>query len=138
MSSSMPDSRRVSLAPVNTLAPSGISSPMRARAAAASSRISTVKPCPVSAAAARSRTGSAAGSVYAAAWIGVVIAPPGLVVMSHQPDDTAPGNVRPEPSALGPGGGQRVEVRRMPRAAVLGDAVRDALVAQVGQVPVGG
>jgi hypothetical protein len=49
MSSSMPDRRRVSLAAVKTLAPSGIRSWMRVRAAAASSRISTVNPCDLSA-----------------------------------------------------------------------------------------
>src|SRR6266496_6713925 len=62
MSASMPDRRRVSLAPVNTLAPSGMRSLMRVRAVAASSRISTVKPCAVSAAAARSRVCAGAGS----------------------------------------------------------------------------
>src|SRR5215472_5165473 len=73
MSASMPDRRRVSLAPVNTLASSGIRSWMRVRAAAASSRISTVKPCAVSAAAARSRRCAGAGSANSAAGIGVVI-----------------------------------------------------------------
>ena len=70
MSSSMPDRRRVSLAPVNTLAPGGIRSLMRVRAAAASSMISTVKPCAVSAAAARSRRCAGAGSVNSVAGIG--------------------------------------------------------------------
>ena len=63
MSSSMPDSRRVSLAPVSTLAPSGTRSLMRARAAAASSRISAAKPSARSAAAARSSCSAVAGSV---------------------------------------------------------------------------
>src|SRR6266568_1451360 len=76
MSSSMPDRRRVSLAPVNTLAPSGIRSLMRVRAAAASSRISTVKPGAVSAAAARSRRSAGAGSMNSVAGIGVVMVPP--------------------------------------------------------------
>src|SRR5215467_889891 len=79
MASSMPDRRRVSLAPVNTLAPSGIRSLMRLRAAAASSRISTVKPCAVSATAARSRRCAGAGSVNSVAAVGVVTVPPGLV-----------------------------------------------------------
>jgi hypothetical protein len=43
MSSSMPDRRGVSLAPVNTLAPSEIRSSTRVRAAAASPKISTAK-----------------------------------------------------------------------------------------------
>ena len=66
----MPDRRRVSLAPVNTLAPSGIRSLMRVRAAAAASRISTVKPCAVSAAAVCSRRCSGAGSANSVAAIG--------------------------------------------------------------------
>src|SRR6185437_10212230 len=79
MSSSMPDSRRVSLAAVNTLAPSGIRSRTRARAAAASSRISTVKPCALSASAARSKRCAGAGSVNSAVGVGVVMVPPGFV-----------------------------------------------------------
>src|SRR5262249_16379577 len=79
MSSSMPDRRRVSLAPVNTLAPSGIRSLTRLRAAAASSRISTVKPCAGSAAAARARRAAGAGSVSSVGAVGVVTVPPGLV-----------------------------------------------------------
>src|SRR6185437_7747438 len=77
MSFSMPDKRRVSLAPVNTLAPSGISSLTRTRAAATSSRISTVKPWALSAAAARSRLGAGAGSTYIPAVVAVVMVPPG-------------------------------------------------------------
>ncbi len=73
MSSSMPDRRRVSLAPVKTLAPSGIRSLMRARAAAASSRISAAKLFAVSAAATRSRRSPVAGSVNDAAGTEVVI-----------------------------------------------------------------
>lgn len=67
MSSSMPDSRRVSLAPVRTLAPSGTRSLMRARASAASSRISAAKPPARSAAATRSSRSAVAGSVKDAA-----------------------------------------------------------------------
>ena len=78
MSASMPDRRRVSLAPVNTVAPSGIRSLTRVRAAAASSRISTVKPCAVSASAVRSRRRAGAGPVNGGAGIGVVMVPPGL------------------------------------------------------------
>jgi hypothetical protein len=62
----MPDRRRVSLAPVNTVAPAGISSVMRARAVAASGRISTVNQCALRAAAARSRLCAGAGSVNGA------------------------------------------------------------------------
>ena len=61
-SASMPERRSVSLAAVNTLAPSGIRSPTRVRAAATSSRISTAKPCADSAAAARSSRAAGAGS----------------------------------------------------------------------------
>jgi hypothetical protein len=61
MSSSMPDSRSVSLAPVSTLAPSGIRSLMRPRAAAASSRISAAKPLARSADATRSSLSADAG-----------------------------------------------------------------------------
>src|SRR5882757_3278634 len=75
MSSSMPDTRSVSLAPVNTLAPSGMSSWTRARAAAASSRISTVKLCSRRAAAARSRLCVDAGSANEV--VGVLMVSPG-------------------------------------------------------------
>jgi hypothetical protein len=95
MSASMPDRRRVSLAPVNTLAPWGIRARMRARAAATSSRVSTVKPCAVSAAAARSRRSAGAGPVQRKAGLCVVmVSPPGSVVGSSQPDHAAPRNVR--------------------------------------------
>ncbi len=79
MSSSMPDSRRVSLAPVSTLAPSGSSPSTRARAAATSSRISTAKPWARSAAATRSSRSADAGVVKDAAGAGVAVAPDGLV-----------------------------------------------------------
>jgi hypothetical protein len=75
MSASMPDRRSVSLAPVNTLAPSGIRSLMRARAAAASSRISTAKFPAVSAAATRSSRSAGAGAVNVSAGPGVAAAP---------------------------------------------------------------
>jgi hypothetical protein len=80
MSSSMPDKQRVSLAPVNTLAPSGIRSLTRVRAAAAS-RISTANPGAVSAAAARSRRSAGAGSANSVAVIGVVIMAPEVMVV---------------------------------------------------------
>src|ERR1035441_3017665 len=80
MSSSMPDRRRVSLAPVNTLTPSGIRSLIRARAAAASSRISTVNPCALSAVAACSRCWAGAGSANDVAGVRVVMLSPGLDV----------------------------------------------------------
>src|SRR6266704_1245517 len=96
MSSSMPDRRRVSLAPVNTVAPSGIRSLMRARAAAAWSSISTVKPCAVSAAAARSRRCAVTGSANDVVGIGVVMVSPGWRVAgsAKQFDKTAERNVR--------------------------------------------
>lgn len=71
-SSSMPESRVVSLAEVNTLAPAGTSSRTRPRAAATSSRISTVKPCSFSAVAARSRLSAGAAAVN-----GVMVPPAG-------------------------------------------------------------
>lgn len=73
MSSSIPDRRSVSLAPVNTTAPSGISSLTRVRAAAASSRIAAVKPCAFSAAVARSRRWAGAGSANDVVGDGVVM-----------------------------------------------------------------
>ena len=100
MSASMPDRRRVSLAPVNTLAPSGIRSLTRVRAAAASSRISAVKPWAVSAAAARSRPCPGAGSANSVAGIGVVMVPPGLVV------GVADGKAQVVPNRRGPGRGR--------------------------------
>src|SRR4030088_293131 len=95
MSSSMPDRRRVSLAPVNTLAPSGTRSLTRVRAAAASSRISTAKLFSLNAAATRSRVSAGAGSVNDVAGTEVVMVSPGLtgpLVMcwSHQYDNAAP------------------------------------------------
>jgi len=81
ISASMPDKRRVSLAPVSTLAPSGIRSLTRIRAAAALSRISAVKPCDLSAAAACSRRWAGAGSANRVAGIEVVMVPPGLVMV---------------------------------------------------------
>src|ERR1700722_9159747 len=99
MSSSMPDRRRVSLAPVNTLAPSGISSLTRARAAAAPSRISTAKYLAVRAAAARSRRCAGTGSVNDVAGIEVVTVSPELPARwmmrsSDQYDKAAGPNVR--------------------------------------------
>src|SRR6202035_253962 len=99
MSASMPDRRRVSLAPVNTLAPSGTRSLTRVRAAAASSRISTAKLFSLNAAATRSRVSAGAGSVNDVAGTEVFMVPPelpGPLVMcwSHQHDNAAPQNVR--------------------------------------------
>jgi hypothetical protein len=108
MSSSMPDWRRVSLAPVSTLAPSGIRSLMRARAAAASSRISTAKFRAASAAAARSRRSAGAGSVNGRAGTEVVMVPPELpcsrddVIVSRQYDQAARRNVRSGTETLPP------------------------------------
>src|SRR3954469_15075154 len=82
MSSSMPDSRRVSLAPVNTPAPSGISSRSRDRAAAVPSRISTVKPCSLSAAAVCCRRSSVTASANDVVGPDVVMKAPVLVVGS--------------------------------------------------------
>src|SRR5690349_21689984 len=135
MSASMPDRRRVSLAPVNTLAPSGIRSLMRVRAAVASSRISTVKPCAVSAAAARSRRGAGAGSANSAAGIGVVMMPPGLVVVWRVLGRRrVPGRRAGEfPRRAGRRAGQRrgVEVPEFGDAFGELPAVRGALVAVV-------
>src|SRR6266511_96817 len=94
MSSSMPDRRRVSLAPVNTLAPSGIRSLRRVRAAASSSRISAAKLFAVSAAATRSRRSTGAGSVNGVAGTEVVMVPPGwslddVFVSAVRQDSTA-------------------------------------------------